>query len=174
MADTRLYHPNTRWWLAAPNAFANWQTPTTADFTAGLADGTIVDITCALNTDNTELSKDDSDTDDSLSFCQVAGAEDPTFHNATVVLEIFRAADELDANTARTAFEWLAWPDIEMFVIKSVGEEPGVAVGVDDRLKMARVRTDLPSDVYGAGENIRLSNTPLFQGDLNWNYKVAS
>ena len=174
MANERLYAPATRWWLAGPNAFVNWQTPTTADFTAGIAAGIIVDITCALNQDNTELSKDDSDTDDSLSFCQVAGAEDPTFHNATIVLEAFRSADELDDNTSTTAFEWLAWPDIEYFVIKSVGEEPGVTVGIGDRLKMARAKTDLPVDVYGSGENIRISNTMLFQGDLNWNYKVAA
>lgn len=174
MANERLYHPATRWWLAGPNAFADWQTPTTTEFADGITAGIIVDITCALNTDATELSKDDSDTDDSLSFCQVAGAEDPTFHNATIVLEAFRSADELDDNTATTAFEWLAWPDIEYWVIKSVGEEPGVAVGVGDRLKMALAKTDLPVDVYGEGENIRISNTMLFQGSLNWNYKVAA
>lgn len=174
MANTPLYHPATRWWLAGPNAFADWTAPTTTEFSDGITAGIIVDITCALNTDNSELSKDDSDTDDSTSFCQVAGAESPTFHNATIVLEVFRSKDELDDNTATTAFEWLAWPDIEYFVIKSVGEEPGVAVGVGDRLKMARAKTDLPVDVYGSGENIRLSNTMLFQGDLNWNYEVAA
>lgn len=174
MANERLYAPSTRFWLAGPNAFANWQAPTTAEFTAGVTAGIIVELTCALNQDGTEFSKDDSDTDDSLSFCQVAGAESPTFHNATVVYEAFRSKDELDDNTATTAFEWLAWPDIEYWAIKSVGEEPGVAVGVGDRLKMARVKTDLPVDVYGSGENIRISNSMLFQGDLNWNYKVAA
>lgn len=174
MADERLYAPATRWWLAGPNAFADFANPTVAEFTAGISAGIIVDITCALNQDGTEFNKDDSDTDDSLSFCQVAGAEDPTFHNATAVLEAFRSRDELDANTATTAFEWLAWPDIEYLVIKSVGEEPGTAIGVDHRIKMGRFKTDYPVDVYGSGENIRISNTLLFQGDLNWNYRMVA
>lgn len=174
MANERLYAPATRFWLAAPNAFADWRTPTTAEFTAGISAGIIVDITCALNQDGTEFSKDDSDTDDSLSFCQVAGAENPTFHNATVVLEAFRSRDEMDANTATTAFEWLAWPDIEYWAIQSIGETPGTTLGVNDRLNMALVKTDLPVDVYGSGENIRISNSTLFQGSLNWNYRVAS
>lgn len=174
MALERLYAPSTRFWLAGPNAFADWAAPTTAEFTAGITAGVIVDVTCALNQDGTQFDLDDSDTDDSLSFCQVAGAEEPTFYNTTIVFEAFRSKDETDDNTATTAFEWMAWPDIEYFAICSVGEEPGVAVGVADRLKIARVKTDLPVDVYGEGENIRIQQAFLFQGDVSWNYKIAA
>jgi hypothetical protein len=174
MALEKLYAPSTRFWLAGPNAFANWQLPTTAEFTAGLANGTIVNLTCALNQDGTQFDLDDSDTDDSLSFCQVAGAETPTFYNATIVYEAFRSFDEMDDNTATTAFEWLAWPDIEYFAIASVGEEPDAPVAIDDRLKIARVMTDYGVDVFGEGENIRLSQSFAFQGDLAWNVKVAA
>lgn len=174
MADERLYSPASSFYLAAPNAFADWEDPLAAEFVAGLADGTIADLTCALNQDGTEFNLDDSDTDDSLSFCQVAGAEEPTFYNATVVYEAFRSFDELDANQATTAFEWLAWPDIEYFAILRVGPEPGVAVTAGDRLKMVRVKTDLPVDVFGSGENVRISNSFLFQGDINWNHEVSA
>lgn len=173
MANERLYAPTASFFLAAPFAL-DFENPTAAQFTAGLADGTIADITCALNQDGTEFNLDDSDTDDSLSFCQVAGAEEPTFYNATVVLEAFRSLDETDANQATTAFEWLAWPDIEYIAILRVGEEPGVAVGIGDRLKMVTIKTDLPVDVYGSGENIRISQSGLFQGSVNWNYEVAA
>lgn len=174
MALEKLYAPSTRFWLAGPNAFANWQLPTTAEFTAGLANGTIVDLTCALNQDGTQFDLDDSDTDDSLSFCQVAGAETPTFYNATIVYEAFRSLDELDDNTATTAFEWMAWPDVRYFAIASVGEEPGVTVGIGDRLKIAGVSTDYPVDVFGEGENVRLSQSFLFDGNIAWNVKVAA
>src|SRR5690606_9644103 len=174
MALERLYAPAASFYLAAPNAFADWTLPTTTEFTDGLANGLIVDLTCALSQDGTQFDLDDSDTDDSLSFCQVAGAEDPTFYNATIVYEAFRSKDELDDNTATTAFEWLAWPDIEYFAIGRVGEEPGTAVGVGDRLKIARVKTDLPSDVYGEGENIRLNQPFLFQGEIAWHGVVAA
>jgi hypothetical protein len=105
MSDDRLYAPSTRFWLAAPIAFDDWTDPQAAEFSAGITDGTIVELTCALNQDGTQFDKDDSDTDDSLSFCQVAGAEDPTFHNATIVYESFRSREGLDDNTATTAFE---------------------------------------------------------------------
>jgi hypothetical protein len=174
MADERLYAPTTRFWLAAPIAFADWTAPTTTEFADGISAGIIVELTCALNQDGTQFDKDDSDTDDSLSFCQVAGAEDPTFHNATIVYEVFRSRDELDDNTATTAFEWLAWPDIEYFAIRSVGKGPGETVAVGDRISMARVKTDYPVDVYGSAENIRLQQNFLFQGDLAWNIRMAA
>lgn len=174
MALERLYAPATSFYLAGPNAFLDWQNPTTAEFTGGLASGIIVDLTCALSQDGTQFDLDDSGTDDSLSFCQVAGAEDPTFYNATIVYEAFRSRDELDDNTATTAFEWMAWPDIEYFAIARVGEEPGTVVAVGDRLKIARVKSDLPVDVYGEGENVRIQQNWLFQGDVAWNVKVAA
>jgi hypothetical protein len=176
MVNSRLFAPAASFYLASPFAFADWTQPTTAEFTAGLSGGWIVDLTCALNQDGTQFDLDDSDTDDSLSFCQVAGAEEPTFFNATIVYEAFRSFDELDDNTATTAFEWLAWPDIEYFAIARVGEEPGTAVSVGDRLKIARVMTDYPVDVYGAGENVRIQQNFLFQdtAELAWNYEVAA
>jgi hypothetical protein len=39
---------------------------------------------------------------------------------------------------------------------------------------MARVKTDYPVDVYGEGENIRLQQNFLFQGDLLFNHEVGS
>lgn len=174
MANEKLYAPATSFWLASPFAFADFANPTVAEFTAGLSGGWIVDITCALSQDGTEFNLDDPDTDDSLSFCQIAGAEEPTFDNINIVFEAFRSLDENDANSATTAFEWLAWADVPYIAIARVGEEPGTPVAIGQELKMATIRTDLPVDVYGEGENIRIQSTALFDGSINWNYTLAA
>lgn len=174
MAREILYAPAASWYLAGPNAIADLENLSAAELNAGITDGTIVDVTCALNQEGSQFDLDDSDTDDSLSFCQVAGAEEPTFYNATIVYEAFRSRDELDDNSATTAFEWLAWPDIQYYAILRVGEEPGTAFASGQEVKVADVITDLPVDVYGSGENIRISNSLLFQGSLAWNVTLGA
>ena len=160
MSDTRLYRENIFLGLAFVEAFADWQAPTAAELNGALVE----DLTCALNEDGTTFDLGDSDTDDSLSFCQVAGAVSPTFMNPEVVYEAFRSKDATDDNVANTAFGLLAFPDVEYFAILRVGKDSDVAFAVGDRVSLVRVSTDYPVDVAGAGENIRLSNTLLSKG----------
>ena len=176
MANERLYNPAVRLWLAFPEAFADWENPTAAEMNANPTNaltGLIFDITCAVNQDGTTFDLGDSDTDDSLTFCQVAGAQNPTSYNPDITLEIERSKDPLQVNTANLAFGLLAWKGVEMFAIMSVGREPGAAVAVDDRLKMASVAFDFPTDVLGTGENIRLTQAMAQRGSVNWNYRLT-
>lgn len=175
MANERLYNPAVRLWLAFPEAFADWQNPTAAEMNANPdndLDGLIFNITCAVNQDGTTFDLGDSDTDDSLTFCQVAGAQNPTSYNPDITLEIERSKDPLQANTANLAFGLMAWKGIELFAVMSLGREPGAAVTARDRLKMARVALDYPTDVVGTGENVRLTQAFAQRGDVNWNYIV--
>ena len=175
MANERLYNPAVRIWLAFPEAFADWQNPTAAEMNANptnALDGLIFNITCAVNQDGTTFDLGDSDTDDSLTFCQVAGAQNPTSYNPDITLEIERSKDPLQANTANLAFGLMAWKGIELFAVMSLGREPGAAVASRDRLKMARVALDFPTDVLGTGENVRLTQAFAQRGDVNWNYIV--
>lgn len=175
MANERLYNPAVRIWLAFPEAFADWENPTAAEMNANptnALNGLIFNITCAVNQDGTTFDLGDSDTDDSLTFCQVAGAQNPTSYNPDITLEIERSKDPLQANTANLAFGLMAWKGIEMFAVMSLGREPGAAVSSRDRLKMARVALDFPTDVLGTGENVRLTQALAQRGDVNWNYIV--
>lgn len=174
MADRKLYRTSITYWLAFPEAFANWKTPTSAEFTAGIASGLITNITCAVSEEGTQFDLADSDTDDSLSFCQSAGAVSPTFYNTDITLQIFRSADPTAVNTANKALALLNYPDVEYFAIERIGGNPDVAVAAGDRLNMARVITDNPVDVLDSGSNEQLSNTLLSQGDINWRYEVAA
>lgn len=177
MANERLFNPATRFWLAFPEAFADWQNPTAAEFNANPdndPEGLIFEITCALNQDGTQFDLGDSDTDDSLTFCQVAGAANPTNMNPEIVYEIERSKDPLAVNTANLAFGLLAWKGVEYFAILSVGEEPGEDVAVGHRVKMAKVALDFPADVFGSGENVRLSQSFANRGDVAWNIRIDS
>lgn len=170
MADTRLYRENVLLGLAFPEAFANWQAPTAAELNSALVEN----ITCALNEDGTTFNLADSDTDDTITFCQTAGSVTPTRQNAEVVYEAERSDDPLATNQANTAFGLLAFPDIEYFAVLRVGKDSDVAFAIGDRVSLVRVATDYPVDVVGNNENVRLSNTFLQKGDINWNYEVAS
>lgn len=171
MADTRLYRENITFWLALPEAFADWENPTAAEMAN---DNLVFNITCSLNEDGTSFDLGDSDTDDSLTFCQRAGAVSPTYYNPEIVYEAERSSDPLAVNVANLAFGLMAFPDIEYFAIMRVGKDSDEVVAIGDRLKSARVKTDLPVDVSGSGENIRIQNSFLNAGDVAWNVEVAA
>lgn len=171
MATTRLYRENVTFLLAHPEAFADATAPTAAELNNT---DLVFNITCALNEAGTEFTLGDSDTDDSITFCDKAGISTPTFYNPTVVFEAFR-----DANTAATgvfneAFNLLAFPDIEYIAVLRVGERSDTAFAAGDRIKMVGVKTDYGTDVVGNGENVRIMQTFLNNDFVNWNYEVAS
>jgi len=171
MALTRLYRENVTFLLAHPEAFADATTPTAAELNNT---DLVFNITCALNEDGTEFTLGDSDTDDTITFCDKAGVSTPTFYNPAVVFEAFRDADIEAAGVFNEAFDLLAFPDIEYIAVLRVGERSDTAFAAGDRIKMVGVKTDYGTDVVGSGENIRIMQTFLNNDFVNWNYEVAS
>lgn len=183
MADVRLYDPAVRIYLAAPNHFADWQNPTAAELNANLTNdpnGTIFNITCAVDRADSTFDLGDAEVDDSLSFCQTQGTKNPTSFNPEISLSIFRSldrwivSDSATENTANLAFSLLFARGVEYFAIMSVGKENDEQFAIGDRLKMAKVATPDPVDSIGSGEMARLTVDLLSRGDVNWNYEVAS
>lgn len=183
MANERLFGPATRFLLASPLAFADWQDPTSAELNANPTNspnGLIWDLTCALSEDGTTFDLGDSETDDTLSFCQVAGAVSPTNYNPEIVFSVFRAkerwmvSDPQTFNTAELARTLLSYKGIEYFAILSVGEEPGTSFAAGDRIKMARVSTDYATDEIGAGEMALLNQDFASRGDVLWNHELSA
>jgi hypothetical protein len=171
MATTRLYRENITFLLAHPEAFADATAPTAAE----LNDTNLVfNITCALNEDGTEFTLGDSDTDDTITFCDKAGVSTPTFYNPTVVFEAFRDADVAATGVFNEAFDLIAFPDIEYIAVLRVGERSDTAFAAGDRVKMVGVKTDYGTDVVGSGENIRIMQTFLNNDFVNWNYEVQA
>lgn len=172
-----------RFLLASPLAFADWQNPTVAELNANPTNnpsGLIFNISCALNTDGTTFDLGDPETDDSLTFCQVAGTSPILSHNPEIVFEVERSTEPwvvsnaATENTANLAFSLLAWRDVEYFAIMSFGAGPEEPFVLGDRIKMARVATDIGVDVMGSGENVRLQQDFANRGDVNWNYELTA
>lgn len=170
MVATRLYREHVTFYLAFEEAFADKENITAADMNDGVTAGLVFELTCALDESGTTFDLGESDTDDSLSFCQSAGSVSPTFQNPEVVYQAFRSSNPLDANTATTAFNLLAFPDVEYIAIVRIGGEPNAPVAIDDRLRAVSVTTDYPVDVIDAGENIRIQNNFLNAGWISADY----
>ena len=170
MANTRLYRANVTFCLAHPEAFVDRTAPTAAELNSAL----VKNITCALNEDGTTFTLGDSDTDDSLTFCDEGNLSTPTFFNPEVVMEAFRDADTAAAGVYNEALGLLAFPDIEYIAILRVGEDSDTAFAAGDRVKMVGVKTDFGIDVVGNGENQRISQSFLNNDFVNWNYEVAA
>jgi hypothetical protein len=171
MALTRLYRENVTFLLAHPEAFADATAPTAAELNNT---DLVFNVTCALNEDGTEFTLGDSDTDDTITFCDKAGVSTPTFYNPSVVFEAFRDADIEAAGVFNEAFDLLAFPDIEYIAVLRVGERSDTAFASGDRIKMVGVKTDYGTDVVGSGENIRIMQTFLNNDFVNWNYEVVA
>jgi len=184
LQDDEVY----RFYLAHRSAFADWQAPTTAELNANSTnapDGLIWNLTCALNTDGTTFDLDDSERDDSLTFCQTSGDSSALSYSATVVYEFEESKDRWDDatsvlaadgfNTATLAKSLLMWRGIpDLFAIMSVGKANDAVFAVGDRIKMVEVATDWAVPVTDTGANIRWSQTFAKRSDINWNYELAS
>lgn len=171
MANVRLFRENITFCLARPEAFADRTAPTAAE----LNDTTLVhNITCALNEDGTTFTLGDSDTDDSLTFCDAGNVSTATFFNPEVAMEAFRDADTAANGVFNEAFDLLAFPDVEYIAILRVGEDSDTAFASGDRVKMVGVKTDFGIDVVGNGENQRINQAFLNNDFVNWNYEVTA
>lgn len=181
MANLRLYGPNVRIGLASVYAFADWQNPTVAEFNARSSTNPhaqVFELSCALDEDSTTFDLGESETDDSKSFCQVAGTSSPTSYNPEIVFSAFQSevpwvvSDPATLNTANLAKSLLAWRGVEYFAWMSVGKEPGALFTSGDRVKLARVATDFGIDEIGSGDNAKLNQTFASRGDVNWNFEL--
>jgi len=170
MANTRMYRANVTFCLAHPEAFADRTAPTAAELNSAL----VKNITCALNEDGTTFTLGDSDTDDSLTFCDEGNLSTPTFYNPEVVFEAFRDADTDATGVFNEALDLIAFPDIEYIAIQRIGQDSDTNFASGDRIKMVGVKTDFGIDVVGNGENQRISQSFLNNDFVNWNYEVAS
>jgi hypothetical protein len=171
MANVRLYRESITFCLAHPEAFADRTAPTAAELNNTVL---VKNITCSLNEDGTTFTLGDSDTDDSITFCDAGNVSTPTFYNPEVVFELFRDADVDATGEFNEAFDLMAFPDVAYIAIKRIGPNSDVDFSATDRVKMVAVKTDYGIDAIGSGENIRMTQSFLNNDFTNWNYEVAA
>jgi hypothetical protein len=181
MALVRLYRPHVTWALAYENAFADPADPTVAE----LNDDRFVHfISCALTEDGTEFVKDDSDTDDTVTYCDIGQVETPTRVNYSASLQWL-----LDANTGGSGSTadtdsiynkttaLLGREGIRYWLIQRIG--PGTIAqdstfAVGQIINMGLVETDLMQYPMASGSNAMGLQNLLSQGQLSWNFAITT
>lgn len=189
MSDRRLSEDRVyRFYLVSRHAFADWKNPTSAELNVNPTNDPSIpvwNLTCALNVDGTTFDLDDSERDESLTFCQSAGDSSPLSYSATVVFQFEESkvrwddATSLDAadgfNVANLAKSLLMWRGLDdVFVIMSVGKGEDEPFAPGDRIKMVEVATDWATQVTGTGENIRWEQAFAKQSDILWGYELQA
>ena len=121
MVFQKLLRGNVTILAAYPEAFANPATPTAAElnnlFVYGTnEDGMVFDISCAI-LDSYTLNMSDSDTDDSISICDIGNVSTPTFMNYDAELDFFRDRSVTDNGVYSLAFDLFKGTDRPFFLI---------------------------------------------------------
>lgn len=169
----QLRRTSVTWLVAYPEAFEDWRNPTAAELNGPL----VYEITCAVQEDGSTFNLGDSDTDDSYTYCDESGMDRPTFYNPEVTLSILRDADRNANGEFNTAFNLFRHPDIELAVIKRVGDQdnvPGTPVADGDRISLQMIRTDIMAESLGSEEAVAFEATGLQTGRVLWQYEVGA
>lgn len=184
MADTRLNDDVVyRFIIAHPLAFEDPADIKVAELNQNLTNdpnGLLWNITCALNTDGTTFDLDEPEYDESTSFCQKAGSQEPMAKNANVVFDFFRATDEDSTvnagrwNNAHLAHTLLRWRGQEYIAIMSIGESEDAPFEVGDEISVVQVATDYAVDNVGNGENVTSTQTFANRGVWAWEWPLAA
>lgn len=189
MALDRLKNDEVyRFGLAFEQNFANWQTPTAAEMnvnrTSVSPSALNFWLTCALNVDGTTFDLDESEKDDSLTFCQVAGSQTQMSRSATVVYQIEESKVRWDDatsvlavdgfNTATLAKSLLGYRDITYFAWMSIGKSADEAFAVGDRVSLYEVATDVLVPEISSGANTLWTQTFAKRSRLLHRYTIAA
>lgn len=177
MAGNKLLRGHVSVYAFFPEAVSNWETMSAADLNAAITDGLGFDISCAITDDSMNINPTDSDTDDSISICDIGNVSTPTFFNYEVSFDSFRngpvalgqtvAVYDLPPKLFPTA-------DLPFYIMKRIGPAQGAAFAADQTVSVFGVNTDFPTDVLGDGENILFGSRFKPSGELNTNTKLVA
>lgn len=171
MANTKMLRPNVRIDAYYPEAFADKTQPTAAELNNAVFG---FNISCAV-TDDYTLAPTDSDTDDSISVCDVGGVENPTFRNYEASLDGFRQdrTGTFVGSVYETFFNLFKAVDVPYILVVRVGYKADVAYASGQDISMFGVVTDYPTDLVGDNEMLRLGARFKNDGFINTFYEVA-
>lgn len=154
---TKLLRGNFSVYAFVPEAIANWAAPTATALNTAVTNGLGWDISCALTDDSVDINLTDSDTDDSLSICDIGNVQTPTTFNYSVSFDSFRNGP-VSAGAAVAVYELpvqlFSNADLPYYILKRIGPPQGTTFAAGQVVSIYGVTTDWPTDVLGDGENI--------------------
>lgn len=178
MANEKLLRANVTILAAFPEAFANPAAPTAAELNDQFAyttneDAMVFNVSCAILDDYT-LNMADSDTDDSMSVCDIGNVSTPTFQNYEASLDGFRDAAVNDNGVFNLFADTFRGPDREFYLIKRIGYSSSTAFAAGQDISMYGVDTDFPVDVIEDNSPLKFGARFKPNGNLNINYTLAA
>lgn len=177
MAFQKLLRANVTILAAYPEAFANPATPTTAELNDQFVwttneDAMVFNISCAILDDYT-LNMADSDTDDSMSICDIGNVSTPTFQNYEASLDFFRDRSVTAEGVYNLAFNLFKGPDRPFYLVKRIGYAQNAAFAIGHTVSMYGVNTDYPVDLVEDNTMLQFGARFKPNGNLNINYDLA-
>lgn len=176
MAGTKLLRGNFSVYAFYPEAIPNWNVLSGTALQTAVTAGLGFDISCALTDDSVSINLTDSDTDDSISICDIGNVETPTFYNYEVSFDSFRNGPA-SAGTQVAVYELpvrlFSGPDRPFYILKRIGVPQGTALAAGQIVSVYGVTTDYPNDILGDGENILFGSRFKTSGQLYTNVTLA-
>lgn len=176
MAGQKLLRGNFSVYAFFPEAQTNWATPTASTLQAAITNGLGFDISCALTDDSVTINLTDSDTDDSISICDIGNVSTPTFFNYEVSFDSFRngpAAAGPAVAIYDTPPNLFGNADLPYYIVTRIGPSQGTAFATGQIVSIYGVNTDYPTDVLGDGENILYGSRFKPSGQVYTNATLA-
>lgn len=174
----KVLRANVGIYAAYPEAFANPAAPTSAELNAQFVYTTaesnmVFNISCAILDDYT-LNMSDSDTDDSISICDIGNVESPTFQNYEVSLDGFRDSSLSAVGVFNLFHELFMGVDNPFYIIKRIGYAQNAAFAAGQVISMYGVTTDFGIDLVEDNTMLQYGARFKTTGALNINYTLLS
>lgn len=178
MAFEKMLRGNVTILLAYPEAFADPEAPTSAELNDQFAyttneDAMVFNISCAILDDYT-LNMADSDTDDSVSICDIGNVSTPTFANYEGALDGFRDIDVDDEGIYNLFRNLTLGADRPYYAIKRIGYGQNELFDAGHTVSMYGFNTDFPVDLVEDNSMLRHGARFKPNGNLNINYSLVA
>lgn len=157
MAGTKLLRGHYSVYAFYPEALADWSNLNAAALQEAVDAGLGFDISCAITDDSVSINLTDSDTDDSISICDIGNVSTPTFFNYEVTFDTFRNGPVSEGNQVAVYDippRLFSTADRPFYILKRIGPAQGTDLEVGQTVSVFGVNTDYPVDVLADGSNI--------------------
>lgn len=159
-----------------PEAIADWSAPGGTALQTAITNGLGFDISCAITDDSLSLGLTDSETDTSISICDIGNVTTPTFFNYEASFDSFRNGPVSEGNQVAVydlPVNLFADVDHPFYLLKRVGVPQGTALAAGQVVSIFGVNTDNPVDTLADGANILFGSRFLANGQVYTNATLA-
>lgn len=177
MAGTKLLRGHYSVYAFFPEAVADWTSLSAAELNLAITRGLAYDISCALTDDSVDVNLTDSDTDDSISICDIGNVQTPTFFNYNVSFDSFRngpASAGPPVAVYELPVELFSTADLPFYIVKRIGPAQGDTFEAGQEVSVFGVNTDFPVDVLGDGDNILFGSRFKPNGQVYTNAELGA